>query len=298
MYSGLGKTMLARRVPSILPAMTRAEALETTKVYSAIGLVDRGLVEDRPFRAPHHTISTAALLGGGSVPRPGEITLAHNGVLFLDELPEFQRGAIEALRQPLEERAVTIGRIHGTIQLPASFLLVAAANPCPCGWHGSGVRECTCSRNALDRYTARMSGPLLDRLDMHVHVQPVALRELRRHEPAETSAVMRARVVAARDRQRARLEPFGVRCNAEMSSSVLRATCRLDDTAERRLGELVARRAAMSARSIDRLIRVARTIADLLGQDRIDAECLAEAAGYRRDDPTAGLVPAAARSHA
>ena len=289
---GTGKTMLARRVPSILPAMTRGEALETTKVYSAIGLADEGLVEERPFRAPHHTISTAALLGGGTVPRPGEITLAHNGVLFLDELPEFQRSAIEALRQPLEERMVTIGRVHGTIHLPASFLLVAAANPCPCGWLGSGVRECTCGPGALDRYGARMSGPLLDRLDMHVHVQPVPLQELRRPEPAETSAVMRARVVAARDRQRARLEPFGVRCNAEMSSSVLRATCKLDDAAERMLAELVSRRAAMSARSIDRLIRVARTVADLVGQDRVDADCLAEAAGYRRDEPTAGLAPA------
>jgi magnesium chelatase family protein len=287
---GTGKTMLARRVPSILPAMTRAEALETTKVYSAVGLVDHGLVDERPFRAPHHTISTSALLGGGTVPRPGEITLAHNGVLFLDELPEFQRGAIEALRQPLEERVVTIGRVQGTLHLPASFLLVAAANPCPCGWLGSGVRECTCSPHALERYTGRMSGPLLDRLDMHVHVQPVPLRELRRSDAAESSAVMRGRVVAARDRQRARLEPFGVRCNAEMSSSVLRATCKLDDAAERMLGEIVARHRAMSARSVDRLIRVARTVADLLGQERLDADCLAEAAGYRRDDPTAGVI--------
>jgi len=286
---GTGKTMVARRIPTLLPDMTRAEALETTKIYSAMGLA-QGLVDTRPFRAPHHTISTAALIGGGSSPRPGEISLAHNGVLFLDELPEFPRGAVEGLRQPLEERAVTIDRVHGALRLPASFLLVAAANPCPCGWLGSGVRECTCGPAGIERYRLRLSGPLLDRIDLQVHVRPVPLRELRCAEPGESSARIRARVVAARDRQLARLRPWNLRCNAEMPVSVLRATCRLDSLGERTLAELVEQRRTATARTVDRLIRVARTIADLLGQDDIDAGCLLEAAAYRDLDPVTDLV--------
>ena len=288
---GTGKTMLARRIATVLPAMTRDEALETTKVYSSIGLAPGGLIEERPFRAPHHSISGAALLGGGSHPRPGEISLAHNGVLFLDELPEFARGSIEALRQPLEERSVTISRIHGTIRLPASFLLVAAANPCPCGYLGSGVRECTCSGNLIDRYQARLSGPLLDRIDLQVHVQQVSLAELRSAQPAESSAAIRERVIAARERQRARLAKLGARCNAEMTSRVLRESCPLDDGCERALAELVERRRTLSARAIDRVIRVARTIADLGGQDAIDAGCIHEAARFRAVDPIADLIP-------
>jgi magnesium chelatase family protein len=287
---GTGKTMLARRIPTVLPEMTRGEALETTKVYSALGLAD-GLIETRPFRAPHHTISTAALIGGGSSPRPGEISLAHNGVLFLDELPEFARGAVEGLRQPLEERWVAIERVAGALRLPASFLLVAAANPCPCGWLGSGVRECTCGPAAIERYQQRLSGPLLDRIDLQVFVQPVALGELRRAEPGEASTAIRERVVAARERQLARLRPWELRCNAEMPSAVLRATCKLDAAGERALAELVARRPTFTARSVDRLIKVARTIADLQGQDELDAGCLIEAAGFREVDPTAALVP-------
>jgi magnesium chelatase family protein len=286
---GTGKTMLARRIPTVLPAMSRAEALATTKVYSALGLAD-GLVEDRPFRAPHHTISTAALIGGGTLPRPGEVSLAHNGVLFLDEVPEFSRPAIEALRQPLEERSIVISRINGTIRLPASFLLVAAANPCPCGWLGSGTRECTCGAGSIDRYRAKLSGPLLDRIDLHVFVQPVPLAQLRRAEPAESSAAMRARVTAARDRQRARLVDHGVHCNAEMTSSTLRTTCKLDASGERVLAELVDRRRLVTARSIDRVIRVARTIADLVGQDDVDADCLIEASAYR-GEPVAAVTP-------
>jgi magnesium chelatase family protein len=269
--------------------MTRAEALETTKIYSALGLA-QGLIDIRPFRAPHHTISPAALIGGGSPPRPGEISLAHNGVLFLDELPEFTRAAVEGLRQPLEERAVTIERIHGALRLPSSFLLVASANPCPCGWLNSGARECTCSPGAIERYQLRLSGPLLDRIDLQVYVQPVPLRELRRAEPGEASAVIRARVIAARDRQLARLRRWNLRCNAEMPSTVLRATCKLDSLGERTLAELVERGRTFTARSVDRLIKVARTIADLLGQDDIDAGCLLEAAAYRDLDPTADLV--------
>ena len=289
---GTGKTMLARRIPTILPPMSRDEALETTKIYSALGLAE-GLIEQRPFRAPHHTISTSALLGGGTLPRPGEISLAHNGVLFLDEMPEFQRGSIEALRQPLEDRAVTIGRIRGTLRLPASFLLVASANPCPCGWYESLVRECTCSRGAIERYKLRLSSPLLDRIDLQVYVQPVPLHELRTAQLGESSAIIRERVVAARDRQRSRLAPWGVRCNAEMTNAVLRATCRLDGGSERELIQLVERRRTYTARSVDRLIKVARTIADLLGQDSIDAGCLAEAASYRDVDPTADFLPEA-----
>ena len=287
---GTGKTMLARRIPTILPPLTRDEALETTKIYSALGLAG-GLIEQRPFRAPHHTISTSALLGGGSTPRPGEISLAHNGVLFLDEMPEFQRGAIEALRQPLEDRAVTIGRVRGTLKLPASFLMVASANPCPCGWHESLVRECTCSTGAIERYKLRLSSPLLDRIDLQVYVQPVPLHELRSTTTGECSAAIRERVIAARQRQHARLAPWGLRCNAEMTNAVLRATCRLDASAETELVDLVEKRRTYTARSVDRLIKVARTIADLCGQDEIDAGALREAASYRDVDPTADFLP-------
>lgn len=287
---GTGKTMLARRIPTVLPEMTRDEALETTKVYSSLGMTD-GLVEERPFRAPHHTVSTAALLGGGAIPRPGEISLAHNGVLFLDELAEFQRGSIESLRQPLEERSVTIGRVHSTIKLPASFLLVAAANPCPCGWLDSKARECTCSQVAIDRYRARMSGPLLDRIDLQIQVETVPLETLRATQPAESSAVIRARVVEARLRQIERLAPWGLRCNAEMTSAVMRATCKLDAQCERMLATIVAEDDKLTARSIDRVIKCARTICDLQGKDAIDPPSLRTAHGFRRvlASPTRGL---------
>ncbi len=289
---GTGKTMLASRIPTVLPAMTRGEALETTKIYSSLGLAHGGLIETRPFRAPHHTISAAALLGGGSQPRPGEISLAHNGVLFLDELPEFSRAALEALRQPLEERRVAIGRVHGTLVLPASFLLVAAANPCPCGWAGSDARECTCGTGMLDRYRARLSGPLLDRIDLQVHVAPVSLEVLRRREPAESSAAIRERVLAARERQRARLARHGLRCNAEMTTRALRDACPLNADGERALAKLVGERSMLSARSIDRLLKVARTIADLAGQDAIDGGCLRAAAQFRMTETRTHHDPA------
>jgi len=278
---GIGKTMLARRIPTILPPMSHAEALETTKVYSALGLVESGLVRERPFRAPHHNVSTAALIGGGSSPRPGEISLAHNGVLFLDEMPEFARHAIEALREPLEERSVTIGRVSGTLRLPASFLLVAAANPCPCGWLRSGMRECTCAPAALDRYQQRMSGPLLDRIDLQVHVDPVPLATLRDTEPGESSAAIRERVLVARERQQVRLAPFGIGCNAEMSSRVMRATCRLDDETENHLASIVRKDGKYTARSIDRLIKCARTVADLDGSDEVLPRHLDDVADLR-----------------
>jgi magnesium chelatase family protein len=281
---GIGKTMLARRVPTILPPMSHDESLVTTKIYSASGLVDAGLIEDRPFRAPHHTISTAALIGGGTPPRPGEISLAHNGVLFLDEMPEFARAALEALRQPLEDRQVTIARVCGTIRLPASFLLVASANPCPCGWLGSGQRECICGSGAIDRYRSRLSGPLLDRMDLQIAVPPVSLFDLRQGPPAESSAVVRGRVSVARDRQRRRLAAWGLHHNAEMAGAVVRATCRLDDRAEAVLGQIAKLRRGLTGRAVDRIIKVARTIADLAGRDAIDGDDLREAASYRALD--------------
>jgi magnesium chelatase family protein len=287
---GTGKTMLARRIPTVLPSMTRDEALSTTKIYSSLGMNGPGLIEERPFRSPHHTISSAALLGGGSHPRAGEISLAHNGVLFLDELPEFSRAAIEGLREPLEERAVSVIRIGGMLRLPASFLMVAAANPCPCGWLGSNARACTCSRHAIERYRSRLSGPLLDRIDLQVQVQPITLTELRATEPGEPSARMRDRVVEARERQRARLTPFGINCNAEMSTSVMRATCKLDSSNEAVLAEIVERHKTLTARSIDRLIKVSRTLADLDGAEEIGMRHLVDAAKFRTSDPLADPI--------
>ncbi|MFN0249269.1 MAG: YifB family Mg chelatase-like AAA ATPase [Kofleriaceae bacterium] len=286
---GTGKTMLARRIPTILPPLTHAEALETTKIYSSLGLAD-GLVEERPFRAPHHTISAAALLGGGSTPRAGEISLAHNGVLFLDELPEFTRGSIEGLREPLEEREVTITRVSGCLRLPSSFLLVAAANPCPCGWDESKVRVCKCSDGTKARYRQRLSGPLLDRIDLQTIVDPISLGELRDDTPGEASAPIRDRVTAARERQRHRLAPWRLHCNAEMSTTVLRATCRLDDEAERALAHIVATRKMFTARSIDRMLKVARTIADLEDQPEVDAGAIYEASRYRAVDPLGNVL--------
>jgi magnesium chelatase family protein len=293
---GIGKTMLARRIPTILPPLVRDEALETTKIYSSVGLVRGGLVRERPFRAPHHTISIPALVGGGSPPRAGEVSLAHNGVLFLDELPEFARAAIESLRQPLEDRSITIGRTTGHIRLPASCLLAASANPCPCGWLGSEQRACTCSSGMIERYRNRLSGPLLDRIDLQVFVPHVSLRELRQGPPGESSADMRERVVLARERQRHRLANFGARTNAEMSSRALRATCRLNDRAEAELERLCRVRVALSGRGVDRLVKVARTIADLEGADSIDTDHLLEASTYRALDSLTPMHAALARA--
>jgi magnesium chelatase family protein len=281
---GIGKTMLARRLPTILPAMSHDEALVTTKVFSAAGLVDGGLMTERPFRAPHHTISHAALVGGGTPPRAGEISLAHNGVLFLDEMPEFQRAAFEALRQPLEDREVVIARVGGRIRLPASFLLVGSANPCPCGWSGSGVRECTCGPYAIERYRGRLSGPLLDRMDLQVYVPPVSLIDLRGETAGESSSAIRDRVTAARDRQRGRLARWGLHCNAETAGRSFRETCRLDAAGEAVIGRLSRLRGGLSGRAVDRVIKVARTIADLAGRDAIDADDVREAASFRTLD--------------
>jgi magnesium chelatase family protein len=282
---GIGKTMIARRIATVLPAMSEEEAVEVSAIYSAAGLLPAsGLVGHRPYRAPHHTISVSALVGGGPMPRPGEISLAHRGVLFLDELPEFARAAVESLRQPLEDRVVTIGRVSGTVRMPAAFHLVAAANPCPCGWLGSADRSCTCSLGALERYRGRVSGPILDRIDLQVRVGHVALAELRGGVGGEASAVIRGRVEAARARQSARLGTFGARLNAEMSAEAARATCSLAPGAESALARLYNRRAGLTARGLDRVIRTARTIADLDGTDRIEADAVLEAAMYRAFD--------------
>jgi magnesium chelatase family protein len=288
---GIGKTMLARRIPTILPPLARDESVETTKIYSAVGLAQSGLIRERPFRSPHHTISTPALVGGGSPPRPGEVSLAHHGVLFLDELPEFGRISVESLRQPLEDRVVTIGRATGSIRFPASFLLAASANPCPCGWLGSDLKACTCSVGALDRYRHKLSGPLLDRVDIQVFVPHVSIAQMRDASPGEASDVVRERVVRARDVQRRRLAGFDARVNAEMSPRAMRATCRLTERAERELERLCRVRVALTGRGIDRLIKLARTLADLDGCDEIDAGAIREASSYRILD---GLHVAAA----
>ena len=279
---GSGKTMLARRIPSILPSMTSAEALDVTKLYSVSGLLRQKsrLVTTRPFRSPHHTVTANALIGGGSAPRPGEVSLAHHGVLFLDELPEFPRGVLEALRQPLEDGVVTISRTASRVTYPARFILVASLNPCPCGYQGDRLRGCTCSPLAVRKYLSKVSGPLLDRIDIHVEVPRLPYEDMSRGTPAEASAKIRARVEAARARQRQRLDGG---CNAAMSARTLRDVCALDDRGRYLLGAAVAK-LHLSARAHDRILRVARTIADLASNDGIGAEHLAEAIGYRSLD--------------
>jgi magnesium chelatase family protein len=274
---GSGKTMLARRLPGILPTLSFEEALEATMVYSVAGmLAGRSLVAERPFRAPHHTVSVAGLVGGGPNVRPGEISLAHNGVLFLDELLEFARPALEALRQPLEERSISVVRARRNVTFPADFMLVAALNPCPCGHLGNRLRTCTCSGIAINRYRAKLSGPLLDRIDMHVEVPAVPYRDLALGGPGESSAVVRERVEIARERQRQR----GPRPNARLTSAELTASSTLDPDGHRLL-ERAVERLALSARAIDRVRRLARTIADLDASASVRAPHVAEALQYR-----------------
>ena len=282
---GSGKTMLARRLPSILPPLTPAEALETTKIHSVAGRAAvSGLMTRRPFRAPHHTSSQVALIGGGQSPRPGEVSLSHNGVLFLDELPEFGRSALEVLRQPLEEKRITVSRARYSVVYPANFMLVAAMNPCPCGYYNHPAKECVCSPGTVHRYMSRISGPLMDRIDLHVEVTPVPPAELSSAEPGEGSTAIRERVVRAREVQRQRFEgQEGVHTNAMMNAAMLRAYCRLDADGAALL-ERAMQRLSLSARAYDRILKVSRTIADLAGRDGIALQDLSEAINYRSLD--------------
>jgi magnesium chelatase family protein len=278
---GSGKTMLAKRFPGILPPLTFQEAVEATQIHSVAGTLPKrtGMLAERPFRAPHHTVSDAGLLGGGSgVPRPGEVSLAHHGVLFLDELPEFQRNVLELLRQPLEERAVSLARSSMTLSFPASFLLIGAMNPCPCGFYGDPGRECRCTGALIQRYLGKISGPLLDRIDLHIEVPAVPYQELRGKDTGLSSAEMRERVCAARAIQQAR----GF-YNAHIPANQLRKICELDAAGERTL-EMAVRRMGLSARAHDRILKVARTIADLDRSPSVSAKHLAEAVQYRSLD--------------
>ena len=282
---GSGKTMLARRLPTILPPLQTEEALETTKIHSVAGLQRfDGLMVRRPFRAPHHTASPVSLIGGGQTPRPGEVSLAHNGVLFLDELPEFGRSVLEVLRQPLEDREIVVSRARYSVAYPANFTLVAAMNPCPCGYYNHPTKECTCSPGTVHRDMGRISGPLLDRIDMHIEVTPVNPDELQSAAEGERSAVIRERVMRAREVQRRRFEGVeGVHTNARMNSAMVRTYCVLDAQSDQLLRRAMER-LALSARAYDRILKVARTIADLAGREQITAADIAEAIGYRSLD--------------
>lgn len=282
---GSGKSMLAKRVPSIMPQMTFEEAIETTKLQSVAGLIKEGgsIVKNRPFRSPHHTVSTAGLSGGGSVPRPGEISLAHNGVLFLDELPEFSRGAMEVLRQPIEDGVVTISRANSTITYPCNIMLIAAMNPCPCGNFGHPSRPCTCSARMVDKYLNKVSGPLLDRLDIHVEVPPVEFDKLAEREKSESSVEIKKRVEAARKIQIERLKDCGVYANADIPSSMLHEICKMTQEAETLLKNAF-NKFGLSARAYDRVLKVSRTIADLDNSALIETQHAAEAVQYRTLD--------------
>ena len=282
---GSGKSMLAKRVPSILPSMTDEEALATTKIYSIAGALPKGvsLLKARPFRSPHHTVSPAGLSGGGTIPHPGEISLAHNGVLFLDELPEFSRTSMEIMRQPIEDGSITISRVAATYSYPCSVMLVCAMNPCPCGYYGHPTKQCTCPNGAPQRYLARVSGPLLDRLDIHIEVPPVDYEDLSKSAPEEASKDIKQRVEKAREIQQKRLAPYGVTCNAKMDAHLTRQFCKPTEAANTLL-QNAFEKLGLSARAYDKVLRVARTIADLDGAEQIDVPHVAEAVQYRSLD--------------
>jgi len=283
---GAGKTMLAKRLPTILPPLSLHEALETTKIHSVAGRLaaNTSLIASRPFRAPHHTVSDVALVGGGGIPQPGEISLAHNGVLFLDELPEFKRTVLEVMRQPMEERRVTISRAKQSLDFPASFMLIASMNPCPCGYFNHPEKECSCGPQVVQRYLNKISGPLLDRIDLHVEVTPVPFSELSDQRSSEHSDAVRARVIKAREIQAKRYEGNdGVYCNAQMSSKMLKEICAITSVGQNLL-KTAMDRLNLSARAYDRILKVSRTIADLAGSEDIKPEHLAEAIQYRSLD--------------
>jgi magnesium chelatase family protein len=282
---GAGKTMLAKRIPTILPPLTFEEAIQTTKIHSVAGLLEpgAGLVGTRPFRSPHHTTSSSGLIGGGSVPRPGEVSLAHNGILFLDELPEFDRASLEAMRQPLEDAMVTISRAAMSLTFPSRFMLAAAMNPCPCGFFNDPSRECTCTPPMIQRYVSRISGPLLDRIDIHIDMPAVRYTELRQGAGGEGSEEIRRRVVEARNRQLERYQGEKIFSNAQMSPRQIRRYCNISNECERLL-ESAMTRLALSARAHDRILKVSRTIADLAGAEEISTEHISEAIQYRSLD--------------
>lgn len=282
---GSGKSMLAKRLPTILPDMTFEESIETTKIHSIAGILDKNdpFVRNRPFRSPHHTVSVAGITGGGTVPHPGEISLAHNGVLFLDELPEFRRDVMEALRQPLEDGKVTISRVAGTLTYPSRVMLVAAMNPCPCGFFGHPTHECICQPTAVRKYLNRISGPMLDRIDLHVEVPPVDYSDLSSAAPGESSAEIQKRVNRARRLQIERYAGTGITCNAHLTSSMLKKYCVMDDEAQKYL-KLSFERLGMSARTYDRILKVARTIADLSNEEIIKKEHIFSAISFRTLD--------------
>ena len=283
---GSGKTMLAKRLPTILPPMTLKEALETTKIHSVAGMLGHGvsLMRTRPFRSPHHTTSYVGLVGGGTYPQPGEISLAHNGVLFLDELPEFKRQVLEVLRQPMEDRQVTIARAKQTVEFPANFMLVAAMNPCPCGYYNHPTKECTCKPGQVETYLSRISGPLLDRIDLHIETFPISYDELAQKKTGEKSAEVRERVIKARMVQVQRFADVpGIHCNAQMTAKMIQKYCALDEQCGLLLKNAMER-LGLSARARDRILKVSRTIADLAGSENIMPEHLAEAIQYRSLD--------------
>ena len=283
---GAGKTMLAKRLPSILPPLTLHEALETTKIHSVVGRLGKNnsLLNTRPFRSPHHTVSDVALVGGGGNPQPGEISLAHNGVLFLDELPEFKRTVLEVMRQPMEDRVVTISRAKASVDYPTNFMLVASMNPCPCGFYNHPEKDCVCAPGAVQKYLNKVSGPMLDRIDLHVEVTPVSFDEMTAERKSESSETIRERVVKSRDIQSVRFKGNNsIYCNAMMSSNMVKEVCQIN-TAGRTLLKTAMERLGLSARAYDRILKVSRTIADLAGSEEIKAEHLAEAIQYRSLD--------------
>jgi magnesium chelatase family protein len=282
---GAGKTMMAQRIPSIMPPMSLEEIIETTQIHSIVGKLstDHPLVTERPFRALHHSITSTALIGGRTNPQPGEISLAHQGVLFLDELPEFQRNVLELLRQPLEERKVPISRAHGTVEFPANFLLISAMNPCPCGYFHHPEKPCTCKPYQVDRYLHRISGPLLDRIDMHLEVFPLGYADMFKSQESESSQVIRERICIARDIQKARFKDMSIRTNAEMNSVQVKEICVLDTTSASLLRNAIEK-LQLSARAHDRILKMARTIADICQAKEIQPKHLAEAINYRNLD--------------